>query len=243
AFVHGPRPCKYGALARQATVRADNGHGPGPKLSRGARHQRVNGHRPAIAGAAPPPLRQINSDSGLTATHTLRYKGQGGGCQRADISYAASPPPQPSPIKGEGSLRKGAGEKRKASAGRADLASQVAGDAAHRLLQQEDLRARHHVGDVEVEARRLALLHTPLGEVDPAIGSAHPRRRVEAMRFHRAGPGPALGEREPVTIRARHAGGGTQLEPVLAPGGAGVVDGDLGDGEADDMLAADTVAE
>src|SRR6516162_9481481 len=79
AFVHGPRPCKYGALARQATVRADNGHGPGPKLSRGARHQRVNGHRPAIAGAAAPPLRQINSDSRLTATHTLRYKGRGEG--------------------------------------------------------------------------------------------------------------------------------------------------------------------
>jgi hypothetical protein len=75
AFVHGPRPCEYGALARQATVRADNGHGPGPRLSRGARHQRANGHRPAIAGAAALPLRQINSDSSLLTTHSLTYKG------------------------------------------------------------------------------------------------------------------------------------------------------------------------
>jgi hypothetical protein len=75
AFVHGPRPCEYGALARQATVRADTGRGSGSRLSRGARHQRANGHRPAIAGAAALPLRQINSDSSLPTTHSLTYKG------------------------------------------------------------------------------------------------------------------------------------------------------------------------
>ena len=104
-------------------------------------------------------------------------------------------------------------------------------------------RLRGHVGDEEIEARRLVDLHPPLVEIDGVIGLVRLLDVGEIAGAERRLLGPALGEGETVAIGAGGIGCRAQLDAVFGPGRAGMVDGDLGDGHAHDMLGADAVAE
>src|SRR6266404_7919289 len=119
----------------------------------------------------------------------------------------------------------------------------VAGDRAHWFLQQEDLRPRHHIGDVKVEADGLAGLDLSIGKVDRIEWLINDPGVMESARHHRGQVGVTLREGKTVAVRAGLGRSGAKFHAVLAPTTARMIDRDLGDGESDYVLAADAIAE